>query len=137
MRALPLIVLVSIAVTACASHGDRGAMKQKQRPVLLKKDAQVLFGSPAYCSQPATIELAKVRAATRQGQTIEEEGLRPGTARYRLLFAQMHKLVIAACAETARDVGFDLVVRSGDIRDAGGRNVGDMTKQLIKNLRTR
>lgn len=138
MRVLPLIVTMSLVITACAGPADKareGGMQQQLRALVLKKDAQVLFGNPGYCSLPATIDLKKVQAATLQGQTIAEEGLKPGTARYRLLHAQMHKLVIEACAETARDEGFDLIVRDGDIKDAGGRPVGNMTKALVKRLR--
>ena len=107
----------------------------KSRGVRLHKAAQVLFGSAAYCSQPATVDLAAAQAATPEGRKIESTGVSPGSARYRLLRAEMHKRVVTACATVARDAGYDLVVRHGDILDARGFPVGDMTSSLVQILR--
>lgn len=128
-----------LILAACAGSApepmEEGKSIGQPRGVKLKKSAQVLFGSAAYCSQPATIDLAAAQAATPEGREIESTGISSGSARYRLLHAKMHKRVVAASAKVARDVGYDLVVRHGDILDARSLTVGDMTSGLVQALR--
>ena len=120
-------------LAACAGPSDV-RVEGKSLRLQLKKDAQILYGSAAYCSQPATVDLVKVQAATPEGRSIVSDGVPPGSARHRLLQAAMHRRVVTACAAAARDAGFDLVVRHGDIVDARGMTVGDMTSSLVQAL---
>ena len=128
-----------LAAVACAGsapiESSQGIGLGKSRGVQLRKSAQILFGTAAYCSQPATVDLAAAQAATPEGRQIEGTGISPGSARYRLLHSKMHNRLVAASGQVARGAGFDLVVCHGDILDARGLEVGDMTETLVKTLR--
>ena len=132
-----------LAAVACAGsapiESSQGIGLGKSRGVQLRKSAQILFGTAAYCSQPATVDstvdLAAAQAATPEGRQIEGTGISPGSARYRLLHSKMHNRLVAASGQVARGAGFDLVVCHGDILDAQGLEVGDMTETLVKTLR--
>lgn len=136
---LSLRVSLAMILAGCAGPSQEEMREKvsvgKSRGVKLTKAAQVLFGSAAYCSQPATVDLAAAQAATPESREIASTGVSPGSARYRLLHSKMHKRVVTACATAARDAGFDLVVRHGDILDARGFPVGDMTSSLVQVLR--
>lgn len=129
-----VMLALAILIAACTGPSSRQKMSQSQG-VKLKKGAQILFGTADYCSRPATVELAKVQAATPEGRSIESTGVSPGSARYRLLRAAMHRRVVTSCAAAARDAGFDLVVRNGDILDARGMTVGDLTAAVLETFR--
>ncbi|MGK0203788.1 MAG: hypothetical protein ACI89X_003027 [Planctomycetota bacterium] len=131
MRSLWIpIVLLS---AACAGVGDmRQTPTAWAEGVVLIRDAQTLFGAAPYCSRPATIDLPKVEAATPEGREIAGANVAPGSARYRLLRSAMHTRLITVCKEVARCEGFDLVVRTGDIADARGLHVGDMTEGVAR-----
>lgn len=127
------IVLLS---AACAGASDmRQGSQGDSGGVVLIRDAQILFGTAAYCSQPATIDLAKVEAATPEGREIVASDVSSGSAHYRILRSAMHNRLIAACSELARRDGFDLVVRVGDIADARGLHVGDLTAAVARHVR--
>lgn len=130
-----VVWLLILALAACAGSAER-RMEQspgKEAGIVLARDAQVLFGTAAFCTQPATIDLAKIEAATPEGRQLER--VRSGTAQHRILRSAMHKRIVAACAQVARDDGFDLVVRDGDIADARGLRVGDMTAAVERFVR--
>lgn len=100
----------------------------------LKQDAVIYFGSAANTSAPATLDEAKVRDATPEWRTIQAEGVKPGSARYRLLVADMEKRIRGAVKAAAGGLGRDLVVRSGDIEDRQGKDVTDVTDEVISKL---
>jgi hypothetical protein len=141
MRVFDPLLKASLLLTmvACAGsapiESSEGLRWRESRGVKLKKSAQILFGTAAYCSQPATVDLDAVQGATPEGRKIQSIGISPGSARYRLLRSKMHKRVVTESATIARDAGFDLVVWHGDILDARGLTVGDMTEKLVQTLR--
>ncbi|MHC4851702.1 MAG: hypothetical protein ACYTF5_06750 [Planctomycetota bacterium] len=96
-----------------------------------KRSAVVFYGSPTTCSQPATIDYKKVRKATPEWKTIRSEGVRKGSARYDLLISAMNSRIKRACKSAAEAAGRDCVVREGDIKDARGLSVQDLTKGVI------
>jgi hypothetical protein len=100
----------------------------------LKDAAVVYFGSSANTTAPATLDEARVREATIEWQTIKAEGVRPGSARYILLAAEMDKRIRDAVKSAAGEAGRDLVVRSNDIDDARGREVLDLTDKVVGKL---
>jgi Skp family chaperone for outer membrane proteins len=100
----------------------------------LKDSAVVYFGSAANTSAPGTIDETKVREATSEWQTIKAESVRPGSARYLLLVAEMDKRIREAVKSVAGETGKDLVVRANDIEDQRGREVVDITDKVVGKL---
>jgi hypothetical protein len=105
-----------------------------QAQVELKHGAVVYFGSETNTSAPAAIDEDKVREATPEWQTIKAEGVRKGSARYKILIAEMDKRIREVVREVATDEGKDLVVRDGDVSDAKGKDVGDLTGKVVEKL---
>lgn len=103
-----------------------------QAQVETKKGAVVLYGSDSNCSQPATIDFQRVRNATPEWKTIKTDGVKKGSARHDLLIADMNARIKTAVAEAARAASRDCVVRNGDIKDANGLPVSDLTNEVIK-----
>lgn len=120
LLAVPAILMVAIPASA--------------QGVTTKRNAVVLYGSPATCSQPATINHQKVKKATPEWQTIRSEGVRKGSARYELLVSAMSARIKRACKSAAESAGRDCVVRQGDIKDARGLTVKDLTAAVINVL---
>jgi hypothetical protein len=118
-RWLPALAFLVISTTPTLAQVD------------LKQDAVVYHGSASNTSAPATIDEAKVREATPEWQTIQADGVRRGSARYILLVAEMDKRVRSAVQQAAASAGKDLVVRSGDVSNAHGKPVTDLTKDVI------
>ncbi|MBK8100840.1 MAG: hypothetical protein IPK26_27450 [Planctomycetes bacterium] len=102
--------------------------------VTLNGDAVVYFGAAANTSAPASIDETKVKEATTEWQTIQAEGVRPGSARYRLLAAEMDKRIREAVKNVAAGASKDLVVRSGDVANAQGKEIVDLTDKVIAKL---
>ncbi|MEZ6037901.1 MAG: hypothetical protein R3F29_10500 [Planctomycetota bacterium] len=132
-----LLVLVSL-VAGCAGPreqmvdpGDAGVSREP--PVRLRAGAQTFVGSQ-WCSRPATIDLEVVRRATAEWREIEREGVREGSARHGLLRMAMHRRIVAACEAVALAEARDLVVRAGDIVDARGLQVVDLTAAVTAAL---
>ena len=102
--------------------------------VEIRGSAVVLYGSATNTSQPATIDMDAVERRTPEQRTIRSEGVRRGSARYELLIAKMHKRIKRAAAAAAEADGKDCVVRDGDITDARGLEVADLTQAVIDQL---
>ena len=122
IQRLAVLFLMSLLVSGLAAQVD------------LKQEAVVYFGSGANTSAPATIDEDRVRDATSEWQTIQSEGVRRGSARYNLLVAEMEKRIRTAVRAAVSEKGNDLVVRSGDIQDAKGKTVADITNDVIGKL---
>ena len=99
-----------------------------------KRGAVVLFGSAANCCQPSTIHYKRVQKATPEWRTIKTEGVKKGSARYDLLISGMNSRIKTAVASVAQAESRDCVVRTGDIKDAGGLTVADLTDAVIDEL---
>ncbi|MGE3171764.1 MAG: hypothetical protein AB7O97_04000 [Planctomycetota bacterium] len=102
--------------------------------VELKADAVVYYGSASNTSAPASIDEQKVREATPEWQKIQAEGVRRGSARYILLVGEMDKRIRTAAQTAAAAATKDFVVRAGDVADAKGKTVADLTTEVIANL---
>lgn len=102
--------------------------------VELKSSASVYFGSASTCTQPATINHAKVRNATPEWQTIRSEGVRKGSARYSLLISEMTARIQRACRTVAEEEGRDCVVGHRDIKEDHGLGVVDITSSVVAKL---
>jgi len=99
-----------------------------------KRGCVVLFGSTANCSQPSTLNYRKVQGATPEWKTIKSDGVKKGSARYALLISEMNSRIKTACATVAQTESRDCVVRQGDISNAGGLTVTDLTSDVIAEL---
>lgn len=102
--------------------------------VTVKRGAVVFHGSASNTSAPATIQESKVRDATREWQKIQSEGVDPDSAQGKQLIAQMNGKIRDAVKAAATAEGRDMVARKGDITDAQGHDVVDLTDKVIANL---
>lgn len=102
--------------------------------IVTNSKSVVFFGSASNTSKPATIKLDDVEKETPEHETIKTEGVRKGSARYELLLAQMHQRITRAVKTAAETAGHDCVVRQGDVKDARGLEVADLTKAVIEQL---
>jgi len=100
----------------------------------LEPDGVVFFGSASNTSHPATIQIKKVEKKTPEHRTIKAEGVRKESARYEILIAKMHKRIKKAAKAAAEENTCDCVVRRGDIKNARGSDVTDLTEEVIKQL---
>ena len=135
MRAL--LVATALLLTAC--QGPEGR-KEKGAPmpgagVRLVRGAQELVGSAAFCSRPATVGRDKVEQATPEAKELQRDAVPLGSARYRLIRSRMNSRIVRVCTEVARDEGRDLVVCVGDIADARGLQVQDLTALVLAAMR--
>ena len=105
--------------------------------VTLERGAVVYHGSMANTTAPATIDDEKVRVVTLEWQTIESEGIGLESARGRLLVQKMNQRVREAVRAVASEEGRDLVVRDNDIADHHGREIVDLTDEVISKLEER
>ncbi len=103
----------------------------------VKSRALVLSGSSRNCTAPASIDYKKVRLETPEWQTIRGDGVRKGSARYTLLLNKMDKRIKDSCKAVAAEKGKDCVIRKGDVTDARGLKVTDMTSEVINRLQSR
>jgi Skp family chaperone for outer membrane proteins len=60
--------------------------------------------------------------------------VKKGSARYALLISEMNSRLKTACVTVAQTESRDCVVRKGDISDAGGLTVTDLTSDVIAEL---
>lgn len=102
--------------------------------VVMKSSGVVLCGSASNCTQPAQIDIKKVAKVTPEYKTIKSEGVPKGSARYDILVAQMIKRIKGACSDVAKAEGKDCVVRNGDIEQANGLAVTDLTDKVIEKV---
>lgn len=102
--------------------------------ITTRAGAVVLFGSTGNCSQPSTIRYQRVQRATPEYKTIRSEGVGKGSARHDLLTAQMNKRIKRAVAAAAQAASRDCVVRKGDVQNADGLTVTDLTAAVIGQL---
>jgi Skp family chaperone for outer membrane proteins len=107
---------------------------EAQQGVSLKSGAVVYYGSASTSTAPAVIDEDRVRESTPEWKTIQAEGVKKGSARYKLLAAEMDKRIRDAVRAAAEHGSRDLVVRSGDIDDARGKTAADLTSEAISRL---
>lgn len=135
MRAL--FVATALLLTACqgpAGGNEKGA-PMPGAGVRLVRGAQELVGSAAFCSRPATVGRDKVEQATPEAKELQRDAVPLGSARYRLIRSRMNSRIVRVCTEVARDEGRDLVVCVGDIADARGLQVQDLTALVLAAMR--
>ena len=120
---LSAVAFVLLLPAALASQG-----------VQVKDSAGVLYGTTAKCSQPAVVDLAKIRKATPEWKTIKAEGVHKGSARYDLLVEDMNKRIRRICADVAKAAGKDCVIAKGEIENENGLTVTDLTDQVVTKL---
>ena len=119
----PWLVSLLCVLPGCALVGEA------EPEVTLTKSAVVYCGGAA-CARPATIDAAAVMVATpewRQRQGAAE-------AERAALERAVHERIAAACRKVAAAQDVDLVVRKGDIVDARGKAVADITAAVIAAL---
>lgn len=102
--------------------------------VTLKRGAVVYTGSGGNTTAPATIDEARVKAATREWQRIQSEGIDLDSAQGKQLVHQMNSKVLEAVRSAAQEESRDLVVGKDDISDRRGKDVVDLTDKVIGKL---
>ena len=119
-----LSLLLSLFAASCALFGAPAP------DVVLTKTAVVYYRRTEPSLSPATIEAARVMVATPEWQRMQ------GADALRRVEAQraVNERIAAACRKVAAARGLDLVVRAGDIVDARGRAVIDVTAAVIAEL---
>lgn len=110
------------------------APEVRAQGIAVKRSAVVLYGSTSNTTKPATIDYKKVRKETPEYRTIRSEGVRKGSARYDLLMAAMRQRIKRAAKAAAQAGGYDCVVRKGDVKDARGLEIADLTDEVIGEL---
>lgn len=102
--------------------------------VKLKRGAVVYSGSAANTSAPAVLNEDQVRDATAEWQQIQKDGIDVDSAQGKQLLGKMKSRIREAAKLAALDENRDLVVRSDDIADDLGKQVADVTSQVIQKL---
>ena len=128
--------LASVWAISCAGplHSKTRARGVLSQGVTVKAGTAVLYGSASNTTKPATIDYRDVERRTPEYRTSRSEGVRRGSARSDILISQMKYRIKEAVALAARSEGVDCVVRKGDIKDANGLAVMDLTDQVIAEL---
>lgn len=122
-------VLLAAAFSSCAA--DPAAVGRGGGGVTLRQGADVFYGSAFTCTAPAVIDYDAVKVKTAEWHTIRRDDVRPDSARYQLLVESMRKDLRKRIREVAQLRNRDLVVCKGDIDDAGGFEVVDLTAELL------
>lgn len=102
--------------------------------VTLRAEARVLYGNAERCSQPAQIDYQKIKKLTPEWKLIKADGIDKGSARYELLIEDMHKRLQRICAEVAKALGKDCILRKGDVESENGLVVSDITDDVVAKL---
>jgi hypothetical protein len=131
--ALPFLLLLT-ACSAGPEPGTKSLSAGRGLGVALTRTAVTYVGSASFCTRPGTIDAARVASATKEWREIERDVVREGSARHALLKAAMHDRILGACRKAAKTEGCDLVVRAGDIADARGLPIADLTSTVINSL---
>lgn len=132
MRRTAIVLCWLMAACASASDGEVGA--GRGGGVALRRGALTYVGNATFCSRPATIDAVAAAAATNEQREIDRERVAEGSARHALLTARMHDRIVAAARKAAQARGCDLVVRDGDIADARGLAIVDLTPAVVAEL---
>ena len=115
----------TVALLACAALRSQ---------VSLQKAPVVYLGCPAVSTLPATLVEADVRRATPEWQLIERQQVDKTSARGRQLLSRMNRRIREAVRAVAVAAGRDLVIRARDLADPRGRDVADLTAEVIAAL---
>src|SRR5262245_22331343 len=105
--------------------------------LLVKAEAHVLFGIATKCSQPAYVDFNKLKKLTPEWKLIRSEGVRRGSARYDLLTEDLNKRIKKIVVEIAKTTGKDCVLCKGDVEDANGLTLIDLTEQVATKLESK
>lgn len=119
-----LLAVLASLLLAAAGHAQ----------VAVKRGAVVYVGSASNTSAPAIVDEAKLRDATAEWQRIQSEGIDPDSAQGKQLIVRMNQRIRDAVKGIAESQGRDMVVRKGDITDRQGRDVVDLTDQVVSRL---
>jgi Skp family chaperone for outer membrane proteins len=119
-----LLAVLASLLLAAAGHAQ----------VAVKRGAVVYVGSASNTSAPAIVDEAKLRDATSEWQRIQNEGIDPDSAQGKQLIVRMNQRIRDAVKSIAESQGRDMVVRKGDITDRQGRDVVDLTDQVVSRL---
>lgn len=102
--------------------------------VTLKSGSKVYFGSEINTTAPASITESKVLEATPEYQRIKREGIKEGSAQYKLLESSARDRIRKAIRDVAIIKQKDLVTRDTDIEDNKGKTVTDITSDVIESM---
>ena len=129
----PLPLLLALLLASCASPPqDFSRGGAQEQGIVLRPDADILFGSPSICNRPATVDLDQLRASTPEWQKIQRDSIDRGSARYALLVDKMRTGLKARIQSAAMARDIDLVVAADDIVESNGLMIVDLTAEVLK-----
>jgi hypothetical protein len=126
-----IAIALLLQLCGCAAS-DAESVGRGEGGVELKRDADVFYGSAFTCTRPAVFDFDRVKESTPQWRTIQAERVQPGSARYQILTRELRDGLRERLQQLAVARKCDLVVRSGDIRDARGHDVVDLTEEMLE-----
>ena len=134
LLALPLAALLLAGGLPAIVPGlsGRAALAEEDKPAKSVDASDVYLGDAKKWEKAAVVDADKVYAKIDEYKEIVDNGLKPGDAKYELLLAKASKRFHCAIKKAAKDGGYDLVARSGSVKNAGA--VPDITADAIAKL---
>ncbi len=129
-RLLSYVFWLGCLVVMAMTSENAWAHTAAANGIELKSEASALFGAPSGCTKPATVDYKRLRNATSEWREIKSQGVRKGSGRYSLLISAIDTKVRKACEKVAKQLGFDCIVRHGEIKNARGLEVADLTRKV-------
>jgi len=93
--------------------------------------SKVYLGNPESFNSPAEINASEVFEAIPEYRQIRQEKISPDDARYWLLMNKANKRFYRALKTVSKTCGYDLIAEIGTIGVYRGKNVPDVTGDVI------
>lgn len=111
-------------------RADAPEVEKTEKPSV--DSADVYLGNSNNFRKPAEVDADAVYREIPEYKKILEDDIEPGSTRYELLLNKASKRFKCALRKVARDGSYDLVARSGSVKNA--KDVPDVTQDVIDQL---
>lgn len=122
--------LLFLAPVTGSARADEPAPEKTEKPSVDSTD--VYYGNASNFRKPAEVDANAVYAEIAEYKKIVADDIEPGSPEYELLMTRASKRFQDALRKVARSGGYDLVARSGSVRNAA--DVPDVTQDVIGQL---
>jgi hypothetical protein len=96
---------------------------------------QIFFGDPKDFDAPAAVNIGKVIEATPEYQEIKTEKIKRGTGKYWILLSKATDCAVAAIAEVAKELNYDLVAENSYLIGLKPKvTAEDVTKSVVEKI---
>ncbi len=96
---------------------------------------QIFFGDPKDFDAPAAVSIGKVIEATPEYQEIKTEKIKRGTGKYWILLSKATDCAVAAIAEVAKELNYDLVAENSYLIGLKPKvTAEDVTKSVVEKI---